>query len=217
MNVDQRIRWLLKPAIWIAALAPFAWLAWRAFSDDLGANPIEAITHTTGDWALRLLLVTLAITPLKNLTGWRRIVRVRRLLGLFTFFYALVHFATWLVLDQFFDWPMIVEDIVERPFITVGFAGFVLLTALAATSTTAAMRRMGGNWLRLHRAIYLIAPLGVLHFLWLVKADWLEPAIYGAIAVSLLGMRIPAVRDRLRFGRRPSRPAAPARNPAAAS
>ncbi|HHB12580.1 MAG TPA: sulfoxide reductase heme-binding subunit YedZ [Chromatiales bacterium] len=186
-------RWLrfgLKPAVFLLALAPIGLVVWDAWQDALGANPIEAVTHRTGDWTLRFLLLTLGITPLRRITGWRWPMRFRRMLGLFAFFYATLHLATWLVLDQFFDWQAIVEDIVKRPYITVGFTAWLLLVPLAATSTRGMMRRLGSRWVRLHRLVYLVAVLGVLHFWWLVKADVLEPAVYALILSALLGYRM---------------------------
>jgi sulfoxide reductase heme-binding subunit YedZ len=183
----------VKPALFVVCLVPAAMLLWDAFMGGLGANPIEEITHRTGDWTLRLLLVTLAITPLRRLTGFIPLVRLRRMLGLFAFFYASLHFLTWLVLDQFFDWQSIVADVIKRPYITVGFTAFVLLIPLAATSTNAMMRRLGRNWTRLHRLVYVIGILGVIHFWWLVKADILEPAIYAVILAVLLASRLPPV------------------------
>jgi methionine sulfoxide reductase heme-binding subunit len=182
---------VVKPLLFLVCLAPLALLGVDAWHDRLGANPIETITHVTGDWTLRFLLITLAVTPLRRLTGWNALARLRRMLGLFAFFYACLHFATWLVLDQFFHWPGIVEDIAERPFITVGFASFLLLIPLAATSTDAMVRRLGAKrWQALHRLVYAIAVGGVLHFLWLVKKDLTEPLIYAAILAVLLGYRV---------------------------
>ncbi len=181
----------LKPAVFLTCLVPAAWLAYRAFTGDLGANPIETLSRYTGDWTLRFLLIALAVTPARHLSGWAGVMRLRRMLGLFAFFYACLHFLTYLVLDQFFHWPSIVEDIGERPYITVGFTAFVLLIPLAATSTNAMVRRLGGRrWQALHRAVYAIGVLGVLHFLWLVKADNREPLIYAFVLALLLGYRL---------------------------
>lgn len=193
--------WWVKPALFVVCLVPAGMLLWDAFTSGLGANPIEEITHRTGDWTLRLLLVTLAITPLRRLTGFTALLRLRRMLGLFAFFYASLHFLTWLVLDQFFDWQSIVADIAKRPYITVGFTAFVLLIPLAVTSTNAMMRRLGRNWARLHRLVYLIGILGVIHYWWLVKADILEPAIYGSILALLLASRLPPVQRALATSR----------------
>ncbi|MCF6210871.1 MAG: sulfoxide reductase heme-binding subunit YedZ [Gammaproteobacteria bacterium] len=187
----------LKSTLFFACLLPLALLVWDGFHDALGANPIETITHRTGDWTLRFLLLTLAITPARRLLGWVWAVRLRRMLGLFAFFYACLHFLTYLVLDQFFDWGEIVKDIAKRPYITIGFSAFILLIPLAVTSTQAMMRRLGRRWGQLHRLAYLIATFGVLHYLWLVKADYLQPAIYAAVLVILLGMRVWWWRDRV--------------------
>ncbi len=180
----------IKAALFAACLLP-AFLLWRGFElDTLGANPIEAITRGTGDWTLRFLLITLAVTPLRKLTGWHWVVRLRRMLGLFAFAYGTAHLLTYLWLDQFFDWYAIARDILKRPFITVGFAALVLMAPLAATSSNAAIRRLGGRrWQALHRAIYPIAVLGCVHFWWLVKKDITEPLIYTAITAALLGIR----------------------------
>lgn len=179
----------LKPTIFLVCLLPLALLVWDGFHDALGANPIETITHRTGDWTLRFLLITLTMTPLRRLLGWSGALRLRRMLGLFAFFYACLHFLTYLVLDQFFDWDEIVRDIAKRPYITVGFSAFILLIPLAVTSTKAMIRRLGRRWGQLHRLAYLIPALGVIHYLWLVKADYLQPAIYAAALAILLGMR----------------------------
>jgi len=187
---DRIIR-LVKPAIFAVCLLPFVLLVWRMLHGSIGPNPVEAITHDTGDWALRLLLVTLAVTPLRRLTGWTWLVRLRRMLGLYAFFYAVLHFTTYLWLEQFFDWQAILADIAKRPYITVGFAALVLMVPLAVTSTTGWLRRLGHRWKRLHRLVYAIGVLAVLHYLWLVKADWLEPAIYAGVLAVLLAARLP--------------------------
>ena len=181
----------LKIVLFAVSLLPFLWNLRALLQDALGANPIEAITHASGDWTLRFLLITLAITPLRKLTGWHWLVRLRRMLGLFAFFYVSLHFITYLWLDQFFDWNGIAHDIVKRPFITVGFAAFVLMIPLAATSFNAAIRALGGRrWQALHRSIYAIGILGVIHYWWLVKRDITEPLIYAAILALLLGLRM---------------------------
>ena len=180
----------IKSALFLACLLP-AFLLWRRFDlEALGANPIEAITRNTGEWTLRFLLITLAVTPLRKLTGWHWIVRLRRMLGLFAFAYGVAHLLTYLWLDQFFDWPAIARDILKRPFITVGFAALVLMTPLAVTSNNFAIRKLGGRrWQALHRAVYAIAILGCVHFWWLVKKDVTEPLIYSLILAVLLGLR----------------------------
>jgi sulfoxide reductase heme-binding subunit YedZ len=189
----RRRRAAAKVAVWASALTPAAWLAWRATHSQLGANPIEEVLHRTGWWGLLLLTTTLAITPVRRLSGWQTILRYRRLVGLFAFFYLTLHFSTYLLLDQWLAWEYILEDIAERPFITVGFSAWLLLLTLAATSTRGWVRRLGVRWQRLHRLIYLASSLGVLHFYWKVKADTREPLIFGAVIGLLLLVRVPAV------------------------
>lgn len=181
---------MIKTFVWIACLAPFMSLGIQALTGDLGANPIERVTHRTGWWALFLLTTTLAITPLRRITGNPHLVRYRRLLGLFAFFYATLHFLTYLVLDQFFGWSYILEDVAERPFITVGFATWLLLLALAATSTRGWIRRLRKNWRRLHRLVYAAALGGGVHFLWKVKADTREPLVFLGVILALLLARL---------------------------
>lgn len=180
----------LKPLIFVIALAPLGGLMYAALSGGLGVNPIETVTRSLGDWALRFLLITLAITPLRRLTGWRWPIRQRRMLGLYAFFYATLHLASYIVLDQFFYWPEIWRDIIKRPYISVGMASFLLLIPLAVTSTGGMMRRLGKNWQRLHRLVYPIAIGGVLHYYMLVKADTREPLIYAALLTLLLLVRL---------------------------
>jgi len=181
---------LLKPAVFALCLLPLAGMVGDAFTGGLGVNPVEAVTHRTGDWTLRLLLATLALTPLRRLSGWSWPSRVRRMVGLFVFFYACLHLATYLWLDQFFDWGAIVVDVGERPFITVGMLAFLGLLPLAVTSNRAMQRRLGRRWKALHRLVYPVAILGVLHFWWLVKADVREPLVYALILATLLGYRL---------------------------
>jgi sulfoxide reductase heme-binding subunit YedZ len=181
---------LLKPAAFALCLIPLGQLAYRAYADDLGANPIETITRFTGSWALIILLASLAVTPLRRLTGWNELVKYRRMLGLFAFFYALLHFSTFLVLDHFFDFARIAKDIIKRPYVTAGFAGFVLMIPLAITSTSGMIRRLGKRWQQLHRLVYVVAIAGVIHFYWLVKSDIRRPAQYGAVLLLLLGYRL---------------------------
>lgn len=184
----------LKAAVFLAALIPLGVIAAAASSGDLGANPVEAVLHHFGEWALRLMLATLAVTPLRRLTGWNRTVRLRRMLGLFAFFYAVLHFATYVLLDRSLLLEEVLEDLTDRPYIMVGFAAFVLLVPLAATSTDAMVRRLGGRrWRRLHRLVYVAAAGGVIHFWWLVKADVREPLVYAAILALLLVLRFPPV------------------------
>ena len=180
---------VLKAVLFALALVPLAWLIRGAWLGDLGANPLETVTHTLGDWALRLLLITLAVTPLRRLSGWNWLVKLRRMLGLYAFFYASLHFMVWVWLDQQLVWVDMLADIVKRPYVTVGFVAWLLLVPLALTSNRFAIRKLGRRWQQLHRLVYVIAPLAVLHFLWLVKADWLEPLTYGAILAVLLGLR----------------------------
>jgi sulfoxide reductase heme-binding subunit YedZ len=182
---------LIKPLLFALCLFPAGMLGWQFYADQLGANPIEAITRGTGEWTLRLLLVTLLMTPLKRFAGWYWPIRVRRMLGLFAFFYACLHLTTYLWLDQFFDWHEIWLDILDRPFITVGMLAFVLLVPLAVTSNRFSVRKLGRNWKRLHRLAYVIPALGVVHFWWLVKADVLEPLLYGVVLATLLLLRLP--------------------------
>jgi sulfoxide reductase heme-binding subunit YedZ len=180
----------IKIVVFVLCLLPAGLLLQRFLTDALGANPIETLTHATGDWTLRLLLITLAVTPLRRLTGWHWLVRLRRMLGLYAFFYASLHFLTYVVLDQFFDGWAIVLDVLKRPYITVGFAAFMLLIPLAVTSTNAMVRRLGGRrWQALHRSVYAIALFGVVHYWWLVKSDLTEPILYALILAALLGVR----------------------------
>jgi sulfoxide reductase heme-binding subunit YedZ len=181
---------LIKAVVFLICLLPALNLALGWYEDALGANPIETITRASGEWTLRFLLITLAVTPLRRYTGMHWLLRLRRMLGLFAFAYGAAHLTTYLWLDQFFDWQAIANDILERPFITVGFAAFVLLIPLAATSNSFSIRKLGGRrWQSLHRSSYAIAILGVVHFWWLVKADLLEPLVYALILAVLLGLR----------------------------
>jgi len=186
---DNWLRFALKPLVFIACLIPFGLLLLGTLEGDLGANPLERVTDVTGQWGLRFLLLTLAVTPLRRLTGWRWPLRFRRMLGLFVFFYITLHFLTWVWLDQELSWANILADIVKRPYVTVGFTAWLLLLPLAATSTRGMMRRLGRNWQRLHRVVYAIGGLGVLHYIWLVKADLLQPLIYTGLLVLLLAVR----------------------------
>ncbi len=173
------------------ALIPFALLVRMVLTDQLGPNPIETLNRFTGDWTLRLLLITLAVTPLRHLTGWQYLIRFRRMLGLFAFFYVCLHFLSWLWIDKLFDVSEIIKDVAKRPFITVGFTCFVLLIPLAVTSTNGMVRRLGGQrWRALHRLVYAIGIGGVVHFWWLVKSDIREPLIYATILAFLLGFRL---------------------------
>lgn len=185
--MDTWKRPMLKVGVFGACLMPLAVMAGQALTHTLGANPIDEITDQTGIWTLRMLLITLAVTPARRLTGWNRLIQLRRMLGLFAFFYGSLHFLTYIWLDQSFVLEDILADVMERPFITVGFASFTLLIPLAVTSTAAMIKRLGGKWWqRLHRLVYAIAVGGVVHYLWLVKADIQQPLLYGGILGVLL-------------------------------
>ncbi|MBI2985290.1 MAG: sulfoxide reductase heme-binding subunit YedZ [Deltaproteobacteria bacterium] len=180
----------LKGLVFISCLVPLGMLAWDGYTDNLGANPIEVITRSTGSWTLIFLLITLGVTPLRRIFGWQWLIKLRRMLGLYAFFYASLHFTTYIWLDQFFDLAEIIKDVAKRPFITVGFFSFTLTLPLAFTSTNSMIRQLGKRWQQLHRLAYVIAIGGVVHFLWLVKADRRNPFIYGAILAVLLGYRL---------------------------
>lgn len=183
-------RRLVKPLVFVLCLAPLAWLAARGLMGELGANPIEAVVRYLGDWALRFVLIALAVTPMRRITGWSWPGGLRRMLGLFAFFYVMVHLAAYVGLDQFFDWPMIWGEIVKRRYITLGMVAALLLVPLAVTSTHGWVRRLGAaRWRALHRLVYVIAPLGVAHHWMMVKRDITEPVIHAAILVLLLGWR----------------------------
>lgn len=182
---------MLRPAVFLAALIPAALLIRDATSDNLGANPIEAIEMRTGWWTLVFLFVTLAITPLRRVTGWNRLIKLRRMLGLFAFFYATTHVMAFIGLDMFFDWGFIVAEVVERPWITIGMASWLLLIPLAVTSTRGWVRRLGGRrWALLHRLAYVSAAGGTLHFYWAVKQDTSQPLLFAAILALLFGARL---------------------------
>lgn len=202
-NPSARQLALIKAAVFAAALLPFFRLVVFAFGDRLGANPIEFITRSTGDWTLYFLCITLSVTPLRRGLKWNWLIKLRRMLGLFAFFYATLHFMTFLWFDHFFDLAEMGKDVVKRPFITVGFTAFLLLIPLALTSTNAMVRRLGGKrWQWLHRAIYLIALLAIVHFWWMKagKHDFAQPILFGTIIVLLLMMRVV-----WRFGQAPGR------------
>lgn len=192
MTTIKQIRFVWKPLLFALCLVPAVLVFTDALglTDGLGVNAVEDIQDRFGNWGLRFIMITLAVTPLRQLTGWNWLARFRRMLGLFAFFYVLMHFLTWLVLDQGLLLSAIVEDIGERTFITAGFAAFLLLLALAATSTAAARRRLGRRWQQLHNAVYVAGLLGVVHYWWQVKADVREPAVYAAILAVLLGYRL---------------------------
>ena len=203
--MSRRARVPLKVAVWVVALAPLAHLLYGFWTDDLTVNPIEYVTRELGETALRLLLASLALTPLRILFGISWLVTLRRLLGLFAFFYVCLHFAVWIVLDHFFDWRTMGDDIVKRPWITVGVTALVLLAPLAATSTTGMIKRLGGvAWRRLHRLVYVAATLGVLHYIWLAKKVLIQPWVYAALLALLLGIRAGDAVRKLVKRRRPA-------------
>jgi len=214
------VRWVFKPVVFVASLGPVAWLVWAALTGNLSPNPLSDLTNETGVWTLRFICITLAITPLRKLTGWNAAIRFRRMAGLFAFFYGTLHFLTYVIADRFagLDFPdgmlawstarhlaaSVGEDVYKRPFITVGFTAWTTLLPLAVTSTAGMIRRLGGRrWNLLHRLVYLTAMLGVLHYWWLVKADVSRPLTYGVVVAVLLGAR-------LLWARRRSTAAAPA-------
>jgi sulfoxide reductase heme-binding subunit YedZ len=220
MSADRLIRWVLKPVAFAVGLFPFADLTWRAVNGNLTADPLVYITNNTGIWTLRFIVATIALTPIRRITGWNELIRFRRMAGLFAFFYGSLHFLTYLVGDRFasLDFPdgfvavstvvnllaSIWEDIAKRPYITVGFIAFVSMIPLAATSTAGWIRRLGGrNWQRLHRLVYLTAIAGATHYWWKVKADTLHPAIYAGIIALLLGYRALRSFTRSRWQRQP--------------
>jgi len=188
---------ILRVGVFVAALMPLVRIVVQVLTGGLGTNPIEELLHRTGWWALAFLMLTLSVTPARQLTGWGALIKLRRMLGLYAFFYASLHFGIYVGIDQFFALEYILEDIADRPYITVGFAALLILIPLAVTSTKGWIRRLGGKrWSRTHKLVYVAAGLGVLHFLWLVKADMREPATFGWILVILLGYRL--VAERLR-------------------
>jgi methionine sulfoxide reductase heme-binding subunit len=193
LTVTQRYRYVYKPLVFVAGLAPLVWLACGAFGwfgASLGADPVKKLEHECGKTALNFLLITLAVTPVRNLLGLPQLLRLRRMLGLFAFFYAVTHFTVYLVLDLELNWSMLGADIAKRPYITIGFTALVLLVPLAATSTNGMMRRLGRRWTSLHRLVYVIAILGVWHFYWQVKRDVREPLLYAGILALLLLYRV---------------------------
>jgi methionine sulfoxide reductase heme-binding subunit len=207
MSPERLIRWVIKPMVFTAGLVPAAYMVWSALNGQLGADPLKEITHETGDWTLRFIVITLAILPLRRLAGWNSAIKFRRMVGLYAFFYGTLHFLIYVVADRFAGLDFqdgylalstvralgssIWEDIYKRPYITVGFTAFSAMIPLAVTSTTGWIRRMGGrNWQRLHRLIYLTAVAGVIHYWWLVKADISRPAIYATLVALLLGYRV---------------------------
>jgi len=193
MTVDQRYRWVYKPVVFVACLVPLVLLVSRGFGlfgQSLGPDPIKFTLHWIGKTALNILMLTLLVTPVRHLAGWPHVVRIRRMLGLFAFSYALLHFTIYIVLDQELDFTGLLKDIAKRPYITVGFAALVILIPLAITSTNKMMRRLGRRWQTLHRWVYAAAILGVVHYYWQVKRDVREPLIYAGILAILLGYRL---------------------------
>lgn len=200
MNTTARVRFIGKPLLFVLCLAPAVLLFGDAagITGSLGANPVEAIQDHFGIWGLRFIMITLAVTPMRHLTGWNWLARFRRMLGLFTFFYVVMHFLTWLILDQGLLLPAITEDITRRPFITIGFVALLLLIMMAVTSTNAARRRMGRRWQQLHYGAYAVGILGVWHFWWQVKLDIREPLVYAGTLAVLLGFRLVVIWRRRR-------------------
>lgn len=183
-------RRLLKPAIFLLCLLPSVLLTWGLVRSELGFNPVETLTHETGQWGIRFLLATLAITPLRTLTGMVWLTRYRRMLGLFAFYYACLHFFVYFLWDQSLNLNYVFEDVLDRPYITLGFAALCLIIPLAITSTNKLRRKLGRRWNLLHRTVYAVAGLTVLHYIWLTKADYLEPGIYAALFLVLMGFRL---------------------------
>jgi methionine sulfoxide reductase heme-binding subunit len=192
LNTLTQIRFIWKPIVFLACLVPFGLAIGDLFgyTGSLGANPVEELQDRFGPWGLRFVMIALAVTPLRKITGKVWLLRFRRMLGLFAFFYVLMHFLNWLIIDQGVLWSAIVEDLVERPFITLGFTGLLLLTAMAVTSTNGMRRRMGKRWDKLHYSVYAVGILGVWHYWWQVKSDITEPLIYAVILAVLLGFRL---------------------------
>lgn len=199
MTERELVRRVVKPALWVAGLAPLAWLGYALAAGRLSADPVKGMTHFTGRTTLIIVFITLAITPLRRLSGYAGLIRVRRLVGLFAFFYAVLHLLIYLVFDRGLVFTELGEDIAKRPYITVGFTAWVMLLLLAVTSPQAMLRRLGGaRWQRLHRLIYVVAPLGVLHFTWAQKKDVSLPALYGAVLALLFAVRLAVARRQAR-------------------
>jgi len=193
LSVTQRYRLVYKPLVVVAGMVPFALLALGLFGlagQDLGADPVKKMLHTCGKTSLNFLMLTLMVTPVRNLSGWTHVLRLRRMLGLFAFFYAVLHFAIYALLDLELDWSFLAEDIAKRPYITIGVTAVLMLLPLAITSTNGMMRRLGRRWQTLHRLVYVIAILGVWHYYWQVKSDVREPLVYAGILAILLGYRV---------------------------
>jgi len=191
MTNNDKIRWIAKPAVWVLCLMPLVWLGWLVINQDLSANPAEFMNRYLGEWALRILWVALAVTPLKILTGWKQAVRFRRLLGLFAFFYVTLHVSSYVVVDQYFDWLEIWNDIIKRVYITVGMVALVILVLLAGTSWGAMVKRLGGkNWTRLHKGVYIAGVCAAIHFFMMRKGFQIEPLVYAGILAALFGTRL---------------------------
>ena len=188
--VSDRTLNRIKVCVWVLCLTPFVRLLVGSINGQLGTNPIELITRSTGTWTLVFLCCTLAVSPMRQITGWVWLAKLRRLLGLFTYFYVCLHLTTWIWFDQWFDLGDMIRDVIKRPFITVGMAAFLLLTPLALSSNKAAMKRLGRRWAVLHRLVYVIAVLAVVHYWWMVKKDLTQPIIYGVVVAGLLGWRV---------------------------
>ena len=191
MKANDKILWVFKPIIWVLCLLPLAWLSWLIVNQDLTANPAEFMNRYLGEWAIRILWVALAVTPVKILTGWKQALRFRRLVGLFASFYVVLHVTSYVVVDQYFDWIAIWNDIVKRVYITVGMASLLILVALAATSSSSIVKRLGGKaWNRLHQGVYLAGIMAAIHFIMMRKGFQIEPFIYAGILAALLGTRL---------------------------
>ncbi len=188
--IPARTTGWFKPAVFCTALIPFAWLIWRIAVNDLGPDPAQELAISTGEWTLRFLLITLSLTPLRNISGQIAFVRIRRMVGLFALFYAAIHFTVWMSLLLGFRWFAIGEELLERPYISIGFLALLILIALGITSPKAMVRRMGRNWKRLHRLIYLAAILAIIHLTWILRTDVSEAVFYGSILAILLGYRL---------------------------
>ena len=191
---NKQISFLVKPSVFISGLIPLAYLLIAAINNNLGTNPVETLTHESGQWALRFLLITLLITPLRRILKINWLIKLRRMAGLFAFFYASLHFITYLWFDQFFDWSEILLDIPKRPFITIGFIAFVLLLPLALTSTKAMQRYLKRKWTTLHKLVYIIPVLVIIHFTWSLKADYSEPFFYALLFAALMLLRLPTIK-----------------------
>ncbi len=191
MNANEKICWVFKPIIWALCLLPLAWLGWLIVNQDLTANPAEFMNRYLGEWAIRILWVALAVTPVKILTGWKQVLLFRRLIGLFAFFYGVLHVTSYVAIDQYFDWIAIWDDIIKRIYITIGMSSFLIMTTLAITSSSWMIKRLGGRtWTKLHRGVYLAGTLAVIHFIMMRKGFQIEPLIYAVILASLLCIRL---------------------------